>query len=243
MRPNPAASGGGDTDIITDDIGNAYFADLEGLAAVSVAVTNDGGNTWRANPVTGQPADDRQWLAIDNGLTSSANDNTVFLVFNQQAFGWQIYSSPGSTGPTDPVGGVIYQNAAATTTGSITTDGRCGRLLFDPVNKVLYLPCNRPDHERIWKASVAPDQRTGLVFTEVNAPTSPGGSIGLGRLFSDVATDSAGNLYAVWVDTANNNVYLSSSINQGTTWTTPVQVNGDPANSNVMPWAIRGAQE
>jgi len=100
-----------------------------------------------------------------------------------------------------------------------------------------------PDHERIWKASVAPDQRTGLVFTEVNAPTSPGGSIGLGRLFSDVATDSAGNLYAVWVDTANNNVYLSSSINQGTTWTTPVQVNGDPANSNVMPWAIRGAQE
>ena len=98
-----------------------------------------------------------------------------------------------------------------------------------------------PDHERIWKASVAPDQRTGLVFTEVNAPTSPGGSIGLGRLFSDVATDSAGNLYAVWVDTANNNVYLSSSINQGTTWTTPVQVNGDPANSNVMPWAIGGA--
>lgn len=56
-----------------------------------------------------------------------------------------------------------------------------------------------------------------------------------------MATDSAGNLYAVWVDTANNNVYLSSSINQGTTWTTPVQVNGDPANSNVMPWAIGGA--
>ena len=156
LRPNPAASGGGDTDIITDDIGNAYFADLEGLAAVSLAVTNDGGNTWRANPVTGQPADDRQWLAIDNGLTSSANDNTVFLVFNQQAFGWQIYSSPGSTGPTDPVGGVIYQNAAATTTGSITTNGRCGRLLFDPVNRVLYLPCNRPDHERIWKASSRP---------------------------------------------------------------------------------------
>jgi len=31
LRPNAAPSGGGDTDIITDDKGNAYFADLEGL--------------------------------------------------------------------------------------------------------------------------------------------------------------------------------------------------------------------
>jgi hypothetical protein len=48
LRPNPA-TGGGDSDIITDNQGNAYFADLEGLLAVGVAVSNDQGNDWREN--------------------------------------------------------------------------------------------------------------------------------------------------------------------------------------------------
>jgi hypothetical protein len=106
---------------------------------------------------------------------------------------------------------------------------------------MLYLPCNNGDHMDIWKAHVDPSQRTGLVFTVAETPPSPGGQIGLGRLFSDVAVDSAGNIYAVWVDINNNDVYLSASTNIGTTWTAPVQVNGDPANSNVMPWAVAGA--
>jgi len=55
LRPNPAPGGGGDSDIITDDKGNAYFADLEGLANVGVAVTNDGGNNWRENFFTAPP--------------------------------------------------------------------------------------------------------------------------------------------------------------------------------------------
>src|SRR5213594_2899075 len=84
LRPNPAASGGGDTDIITDDQGFTYFADLEALADVGVAVSNDGGNNWRENSLSVLPGADRQWLAIDNGPTNSASDNTVFLAFNQQ---------------------------------------------------------------------------------------------------------------------------------------------------------------
>jgi len=88
LRPNPAASGGGDTDIITDDQGFTYFADLEGLADVGVAVSNDGGNNWRENSLSVLPGADRQWLAIDNGPTNSTLDNTVFLAFNQLVFGW-----------------------------------------------------------------------------------------------------------------------------------------------------------
>jgi len=53
--------------------------------------------------------------------------------------------------------------------------------------------------------------------------------------------DRVGNLYVAWVDsTSNNNVYLSVSTNTGATWSSPLQVNGDPANTNVMPWAIAG---
>src|SRR5207245_11531514 len=72
LRPNPAPAGGGDTDIITDDQGNAYFADLEGLAHIGVAVSNDQGNNWRENFVAAMsPVDDRPWLAIDNGPSTA----------------------------------------------------------------------------------------------------------------------------------------------------------------------------
>ena len=37
-------------------------------------------------------------------------------------------------------------------------------------------------------------------------------------------------------------MYLTVSTNTGTSWSTPpLQVNGDPANTNVMPWAVAGA--
>src|SRR6266567_2919768 len=182
------------------------------------------------------PADDRQWLAIDNGATPSANDNTVFLTLRNLAGGSEVLSSPGSTGPTDPVGGFVYTNAATTT--FVGSGAPCGRLTFDPVLRNLYLPCVSGDHVNIARAHVDPSQRTGLQFSTVQTPTSPGGSVG--HLFSSLAVDRAGNLYVAWVDSKNNNVYLSVSTNTGTTWSNPLQVNGDPANTNVMPWAIAG---
>jgi hypothetical protein len=236
LRPNPAATGGGDSDIITDAQGNAYFADLEGLAAVGVAVSNDQGNTWRENFLSSNlPLDDRQWLAVDNGATSATT--TIFLTYRQIPGGSQILSSPGSTGPTDPTGGFAYTNAATKT--FVAGGAPCGRLTFDPVNRNLYLPCLRTNHLEIAKAHVNPGQRTGLQFSLVETPNSPGGAVG--HLFGSLTVDRAGNVYVVWVDTNNNNVYLSSSTNAGATWSTPLQVNGDPANTNVMPWAAAGA--
>jgi len=240
LRPNITPVGGGDSDIITDDQGFAYFADLEGLGNVGVAVTNDGGNNWKTQLVAAQnTAVDRQWLAVDNGPTSSSSDNTIFLTYRQVPLGSQILSSPGSTGTTDLTGGLVFTNAG---TGPgpqfVATGAPCGRLTFDPVLRNLYLPCLRSDHVEITRAHVNPSQRTGLTFTTLATPTSPGGAVG--HLFASLTTDQAGNVYVVWVDTNNENVYLSTSTNAGSTWSTPVQVNGNPANTNVMPWAIAG---
>src|SRR5256712_5955645 len=230
LRPNPAATGGGDSDIITDNQGNAYFADLEGLLAVGVAVSNDQGNTWRENFLSSTlPLDDRQWLAVDNGATTAST--TIFLTYRQIPGGSQVLSSPGSAGPADPIGGFVYTNAATAT--FVAGGAPCGRLTFDPVQRNLYLPCIRTDHVEVAKAHVNPGQRTGLQFSLVETPTSPGGAVG--HLFSSLTVDRAGNVYVVWVDTNNNNVYLSTSKNAGSTWSTPLQVNGNPANMNVMP--------
>ncbi len=238
LRPNPAPAGGGDSDIITDDQGTAYFADLEGLAHIGVAVSNDQGNSWRENFVAAMsPVDDRQWLAIDNGPGAGVLDNTVFLSYRQIPGGSQVLSSPGSTGPTDAVGGLVYTNAATTT--FVGAGAPCGRLTFDPVLRNLYLPCVQGNHIHVSKAHVNPGQRNMLAFSPTDTPASPGGSIG--NLFASLTTDQAGNVYVAWIDTTNNNVYLTVSTNAGTSWSTPLQVNGDPANTNIMPWAVAGA--
>ena len=79
LRPD-TPPGGGDTDVVTDDQGTAYFTDLEALINLDCAVSHDQGNTWTANHACVQNASvDRQWFAVDNGATAAATDNTIFL--------------------------------------------------------------------------------------------------------------------------------------------------------------------
>ena len=135
LRPD-LPPGGGDTDIATDDHGNVYFTDLEALANLGTSVSHDNGMTWTKNPAAVQnTAVDRQWYAVDNGPTSSAVDNTVFLAFHQTSVGTFIYSSPGSTGANDPVGGLVWQNSSSNpgALGPLAADAICAQLRFDPV--------------------------------------------------------------------------------------------------------------
>ena len=239
LRPD-TPPGGGDTDVTTDDQGFAYFVDLEALANLGVAVSNDGGNTWRKNAAAVAVAGvDRQWFAVDNGPTSSATDNTVFLTVRQVGTGIRVFSTPGSTGPTDPDGGIVYVNAADTLLG-IAPDGTCGQTRFDPVFRNLYLVCLRGTHVEVVRGHVNPGQRTGIHFDRLALPTSPAGTVG--DIFPDVAVDAAGNVYGVWIDEKDHNVYVSASQTQGTTWSAPLHVNGNPANTNVWVWAAAGAR-
>jgi hypothetical protein len=238
-RPEPPP-GGGDTDIVTDDQGFAYFVDLEALVNLGCSVSNDGGNSWRKTPVcVASAGDDRQWFALDNGPTTSATDNTVFLSFRQVGSGVRVFSTPGSTGPTDPVGGLVYTDASDAPLG-VTDDATCGQTRFDPVHRNLYLVCNRGDHIEVVRGHVDPSQRTGIHFDVLALPESPGGTVG--DIFPGVAVDAAGNVYGAWIDEADHNVYVSASEDQGTTWTAPLHVNGDPANTNVWAWPVAGAR-
>jgi len=79
-----------------------------------------------------------------------------------------------------------------------------------------------------------------FTFTDHKVFTSPAGSPGAANgtdnIFPALAVDGLGYLYAVWSD--NSNIFLSSSGDQGKTWTAPVQVNQGPTvgKANVFPW-------
>jgi hypothetical protein len=239
LRPNPTFAGGGDSDVTTDDQGFAYFADLEGLLQIGCGVSNDNGNTWREqNACVNTTLDDRQWLAADNGSTTAATDNTVFLAYNAVGVGSFIYSTPGSTGSGDLIGGLLYTNSSSNLLTPVQTASPCGQLRFDPVDRYLYYPCVAGDHVQITRGQIPVGTRTGIMYSNVQAPPSPGGDVG--DLFPNVAIDKDGNIYAVWIDSIDHNVYYAYSEDHGTTWSSVRQVNGNDTNSNVFPWAVAG---
>ena len=246
LRPN-LPPGGGDTDIIVDDQNVSYFSDLEGLVQIDASVSNDRGNTWRKNPAapaaTGSTIVDRQWQAVDNGPTGAASDNTVFLTYRQTPLGSYVISSPGSTGPLDPIGGLVYTNAtdiANPAEAIINTGAPCGEMRFDHVKRNLYLSCSDGNSTQVSYGHVNPGQRTGIHFETSNTPPSPGGG-DTGELFPILTTDKAGNVYVAWVDTVDHQVYYTYSKDGAKTWGPVRQVNGKPSNSNIFPWAIGGS--
>ena len=240
LRPN-APPGGGDTDVVVDDQGDAYFVDLEGLAELSCAVSEDDGNNWTTNQACVlDTVVDRQWFAVDNGPNAGPDSNTVFLAYRQTPRGSFIYSTPGADDPNDAGGGVAYLNSSADLVNPVSQGAPCGQTRFDPVRRNIYYPCIQGDHVEITVGRVNPGQRTGIVYRNVQAPSSPGGGP-VGDLFPSVATDAAGNLYAVWIDETDHNVYYAASTNEGQTWGPVHQINGNDANSNEFMWAQAGA--
>ncbi|HEY3183881.1 MAG TPA: hypothetical protein VGJ77_13655 [Gaiellaceae bacterium] len=242
LRPD-APPGGGDTDVVVDDQGFAYFSDLEALGNVGVSVSNDHGSTWRKSPISNpEVVEDRQWMAVDNGLTAAASDNTVFLTLRQVPAGSSIYSTAGSTGAGDATGGLAYVPASALPL-PVSSGSPCGQLRFDPTRRNLYLPCGEQDHITIAVAHVDPGQRTNLLFHAVKTPTSPVGN-DVSEIFPWLAIDGAGNLYVIWIAGGaggDNQVYYSASTDSGVTWTTPVRISAPPAYSNTFPTAVAGA--
>jgi hypothetical protein len=241
-RPD-SPPGGGDTDIAYDDQGNVYFADLEGaLDEIGVSISHDNGMNWTKNPAAVQQSVvDRQWLAVDNGASSSAVDNSVFLAFHETAVGTFIYSAPGSTGANDPIGGLFFQNSGDRPGAlqPLAADAICAKLRFDPVKRNLYYACNEDNHIRITVGHVNVGQRTGIQYTNYNAPRTPGGGPVL-NLFPTLAIDKTGNVYIGWIDRTNFNLYYSFSTDQGKSWSAPVRVNNSGSATNEFDWAEAG---
>ena len=194
--------------------GNAVFVASADGGAVTVARSADGGATWSGGTVDAISAATRPWLAVDG--------STVFLSVTTPV-GTEVFSSPASE--------LAFVDAGGVTTDSPSS--RCGRLVFDPVGRMLYLPCVRDGRLSLTTARVPPGARTGLVFQ-----TRVGGSVVSGPVggpLPSLAVDAAGTPYLVWVDAGTGSLYAAQP------GSSPVLINGAGADVAALPVAVGGA--
>jgi hypothetical protein len=219
----------GDTTIAVGDGGTVYAAAEDSGSGIGLALSTDGGATWTSTRfLVRGTLDGRPSLAVDRGAEPSPADDTVFLVVHYNG-GAYLYSSPG--------GALSFVNAAG---GQAIGTGLCGALVFDRVQRNLYLPCATGARVGAIRGHVPLGQTVGLIFRTFVTPLSPArGSVA--ALLPVVTVDTAGTLYAVWVDQNDHNVYYAASSNAGASWRGPVRVNGNESRSTALPVAVGGA--
>lgn len=259
------APGGGDADIAVNSA--AAGSGIPNLAVTSltlapgVTATNSGsrGDSFFNPPNVAAaliPGDDRQWQ-------DAIGPATVYLSYHDAAtFNIDVQrSSDGGLTYADGFGEAIDPQTFPTAGGGAGTANIAGQLRIDqsscPSGGNLYSIFVAPDNAtenalgqpmRSVYVGVSDSARLGMpafLFTDhkiyTSPLTSPGAVNGTNQIFPALATDDFGYVYAVWSD--QTHIYLSSSSDQGTTWTAPVQVNSGSTigMANVFPWVAADA--
>lgn len=236
IRDAVTGPGGGDTHQDFDGQGALYYVDLS-AACVTAAVSVDHGETFppeRTNPVVcvsdenpGAATDDRQWVgAFGDGIAYVTFRNLVqspFWMFKTRDGGrtWDGGTRLGTVTQSGPV-------QVDKTRRTVVADGvaRPATLIY----QIYYAGTNL----RLFRVTDF-DDGTPLKVEDLSI-ANPGASVG--NVFPVLAVDSAGNLYAVWSQSASE-IYMATSTDRGTTWSQPFRV-GELAGTNIMPWVVAG---
>ena len=196
-------------------------------ANVTVGRSLDHGGTFQFNPVGnfagGVPVNDRQWMGF-------FGPNTVYLEYRN--FGAGIVFVQQSID-----GGLTYGPATLVGTMSQT-----GALDVDQVSGTVYISGN--DGQIAVGVPTIPGAPP-LSYTlsqPIPMTVDPANIFVAMRVANDHPDGSAPNtVYLCYSD--GTNIFLLSSLDQGTTWTDPVQVNNPADQStrvNLMPWVAAG---
>lgn len=240
VRPD-GTFGGADTDLALDDCGTVYYTDLW-LGNIAVSHSDDGGATWLGTPYTGVlPVLDRQWLAAGSAC------GEVFLLY-QTFYGqvWVLRST--DKGMTWPEQVLVLDcngpNPAAAVEGCYSFDGN---LAWDRATDSLYFVTGTADGRGMSLFRSADD---GATWSRDDVAL-PGPVV----LIPAIATDAAGNVYAVAAvgpelddggdleegSPASFNVFLTRSLDQGETYADAVGVSGPlDEGTEVFPWIAAG---
>jgi hypothetical protein len=245
LRDAVPGPGGGDTDVDFDDRDRLYYIDLS-AACVTVAVSEDGGNTFpadRTNYVTcvseKEPAalDDRQWIAaVGNGRAYATwrrltgTNPLPFWMFTTRDGGktWDKGRQLGTVTQSGPL-------RADKTKRRVTVGGQEREAYF--VYQIYY---NGSDI-RLFRVTDVEGAEEPIVE---NFRIFNGGSASISNVFPVLAVDTAGNLYAAWSQTpgtadTSHTIFMATSTDRGQTWSQPKRVSTF-TGTNIMPWVVAG---
>jgi hypothetical protein len=212
LTPTPPPVGGGDAAIAA--AGGTVYVATAAAGGVSVAATDDGGATWRTGTVPAAGSAGAPSLAVDG--------SSVFLAFD---------TSAGTTVLSADVHDLRFGPAA----GALGV--QCGRIAFDPLRRVLYLPCLQAGAVGVASAQVPAGRRSGLALSYVDVADT-----GAGDPMPSLAVDSAGAAYVVWADRVDRALHAAVSQDGGLSFVPRAGVvNGEGADTAEHPVAVAGA--
>lgn len=263
-KNNTCPAGGGDSELDTA-AGKLYFSDLT-LANYSVARSDDKGTTFNAGTNCAGVIDtgvDRPWLTH---LGDPTNGGREFLVYDEAPGTVNATACPNNIGgnilvvaaspvPMAPgaTAGIQYTNSLALSCdeGIMGNDevfdygvAGGGQKFYDvhdnaALTSISVVRCD------IVAQSVTNTQ--GLTNCADHLVSSFPGSV-TGANFPTMTVDNHGNLFTVWEQapgspgavTGNTALLFSTSMNQGTSWSTPAQIPTTGLLQHVMAWPGAG---
>jgi hypothetical protein len=213
-----------------------------------VAQSSDGGVTWSepvaliadgANffndkgSITADPTDSNYVYAVWDHLIGQTAGPTFFAVTSDGGNTWQTARSiydPGIDNQT--IGNILVvlpNDVLVNLFTEIDTSA-------DAETTSLLRAIRSADHGASWSepVTVAQDEAVGAEDPQTGAPIRDS------SLIFSVAVGPSGTIYMAWQDARfssghHDGVALSSSADEGNTWSTPVEVNGDPSAVTFTP--------
>jgi hypothetical protein len=236
-----------------DRLGNVYYAGLVfnitngviGNTFVFVAkYTNDGATYSGVSLIGGSPDADKEWIAIDK--TGGPTDGNVYVAFDSTIQGVYVTSFGRSIdgGKTFSLPIMVPPSCAG-----LPPPNGCGNLPGVTVDSngnvfISSLPYNLTsgfffNSIQVTKLTNGGSVVTGSIIVQsgisILPSPLPGGSF---RTFTipQITADSRG-VYLVWDDyrAGTADVYLTRSVDAGTTWTSPLRVNDVTAGQQFFP--------
>jgi len=204
--------------------------------------------------ITNYPAAARKKLGIGYEALSALNDRLIYASFSGYGENGAEATKPGfdvtawwaRSGLMDTVRASSESVPVRPANGM--GDHSAGFTLFSGIVMALYQRQNTGKGTEVTSSLVANGlwangynaqaALCGATFTDRAVYVNPNTSVSYGHQFVNVSVDRAGNLYLVFTD--DHNLYYSFSIDHGTSWSAPSQINQSPSSTAIMPWSVAG---
>lgn len=219
--------GGGDEDFVIGPNGGIALSSLW-LGSVTNCASSDGASTWLCNPLESDvPEDDRQWLAWSGA-------NTVYLTTKNLGT---------LTGGTESVyvvksfdGGKTFTQFTEVTKPVLGVQpGDQGNIVVDPRNGYVYNVFIGSQSNQIYMAKSTDGGQSFVLKLVYQAPAGTS----VAHVFPAIAVDRGSGLHVVFNDGRVS--YLTSSKDQGASWTTPIRLNNSAdSKTSLEPWITAG---